>query len=66
VEVHRLENDADLLFNEALGGLYVGVQDVPQLIAAIQWGDVYALLERATDRAEQVAVVLERVLVKRG
>jgi len=66
VELHRLENEADELLNQALGALYTGVQDVPQLIGAIQWGDIYSLLERATDRAEQVAVVLERVLVKRG
>lgn|SRR5690606_29005948 len=66
VELHRLENEADVLLNQALGGLYAGVTEVPQLIAAIQWGDIYSLLERATDRAEQVAVVLETVLVKRG
>jgi hypothetical protein len=66
VELHRLENEADAFLNQALGGLYTGVREVPQLIAAIQWGDIYSLLERATDRAEQVAVVLETVLVKRG
>lgn len=66
VELHRLENEADVLLNQALGGLYTGVTEVPQLIAAIQWGDIYSLLERATDRAERVAVVLETVLVKRG
>jgi predicted phosphate transport protein (TIGR00153 family) len=66
VELHRLENEADGLLNQALGGLYAGVTEVPQLIMAIQWGDIYSLLERATDRAEQVAVVLETVLVKRG
>jgi predicted phosphate transport protein (TIGR00153 family) len=66
VELHRLENEADAFLNQALGGLYTGVREVPQLVAAIQWGDIYSLLERATDRAEQVAVVLETVLVKRG
>jgi predicted phosphate transport protein (TIGR00153 family) len=66
VELHRLENQADDLLNQALGALYAGIEDVPRLVVAIQWGDIYGLLERATDRAEQVAVVLERVLVKRG
>lgn len=66
VELHRLENEADDLLNQALGALYEGIVDVPRLVVAIQWGDIYTLLERATDRAEQVAVVLERVLVKRG
>jgi predicted phosphate transport protein (TIGR00153 family) len=66
VELHRLENEADDLLNQALGTLYDAIEDVPRLVLAIQWGDIYSLLERATDRAEQVAVVLERVLVKRG
>jgi predicted phosphate transport protein (TIGR00153 family) len=64
IALHRLENDADELLNQALGGLYKGVREVPELIAAIQWGDIYSILERATDRAEAVAVVLETIVVK--
>jgi uncharacterized protein len=52
--------------NRALGSLYAGVTEVPELIKAIQWGDIYGILERATDRAEKVAVVLETILVKHG
>lgn len=66
VELHRLENEADELLNRALGSLYTGVKQVPELIQAIQWGDIYGILERATDRAEKVAVVLETILVKHG
>jgi predicted phosphate transport protein (TIGR00153 family) len=66
VELHRLENEADELLNRARGGLYAGVKEVPELIKAIQWGDIYGILERATDRAEKVAVVLETILVKHG
>lgn len=66
VELNRLEHEADELLNRALGGLYAGVKEVPELIRAIQWGDIYSILERATDRAEAVAVVLETVLVKHG
>ena len=66
VELHRLENEADELLNRALGSLYAGVTEVPELIKAIQWGDIYGILERATDRAEKVAVVLETILVKHG
>jgi uncharacterized protein len=64
VALHRLENEADELLNEALGSLYTGVREVPDLIAAIQWGDIYSILERATDRAEGVAVALETIVVK--
>lgn len=64
VELHRLENEADELMDRALAGLYTGVTEVPALVRAVQWGDIYAVLERATDRAEDVAVALETILVK--
>ena len=64
VELHRLENEADDLLNRALASLYEGVVSVPELARAIQWSDIYNLLERATDRAEDVAVALEAIVVK--
>jgi predicted phosphate transport protein (TIGR00153 family) len=64
VELHRLENEADDLLNRALANLYEGVVSVPELARAIQWSDIYNLLERATDRAEDVAVALEAIVVK--
>lgn len=66
VELHRLENEADEVLNRALGSLYAGVTDVPGVIKAIRWGDIYSILERATDRAEKVAAILETILVKHG
>jgi uncharacterized protein Yka (UPF0111/DUF47 family) len=64
-EVHRLENEGDDLLAEALAHLYDGVTEVPELIKAIHWGDIYQLLEAATDKAEQVAVVLQNINLKR-
>ena len=64
VELHRLENEADDLLNQALGSVYEGVERVPELVRAIQWSDIYNLLEQATDRAEDVAVALEAIVVK--
>jgi hypothetical protein len=64
VELHRLENEADDLLNRALGSVYEGVERVPDLVRAIQWSDIYNLLEQATDRAEDVAVALESIVVK--
>lgn len=64
VELHRLENHADDLMDRALEDLYVGVSTVPELVRAIHWGDIYNVLERATDRAEDVAVALETIVVK--
>lgn len=64
VELHRLENEADDLLDRSLASLYEGVESVPELVRAVQWSDIYNLLERATDRAEDVAVALDAIVVK--
>jgi hypothetical protein len=66
VELHRLENEADVLMDRALGALYDDVRDVPALIRAVQWSDIYKELEASTDRAEDVAVALETIIVKQA
>jgi predicted phosphate transport protein (TIGR00153 family) len=64
LELHRLENEADSVHSTALARLYDGVTEVPALIQAMRWGEIYALLESATDRAERVANTLEGMLLK--
>jgi uncharacterized protein Yka (UPF0111/DUF47 family) len=64
VEIHRLENEADDALNQALASLYTGVDDVPGVILSIRWGELYGLLEDATDAAEGIANVLEGILIK--
>jgi predicted phosphate transport protein (TIGR00153 family) len=64
IEIHRLENEADELAMEALSGLYEGVADVPALVQRIKWGDLYAVLEEATDKADQVAHALHNIAIK--
>jgi predicted phosphate transport protein (TIGR00153 family) len=66
LEIHRLENEADDALNEALATLYDGATDIPALISCIRWGELYGLLEDATDRAEDVADVLESIYLKHG
>jgi uncharacterized protein len=66
VEIHRLENEADDLMAEALGTLYDGIADVSGVVHALKWADVYEVLEEATDRAEQVGIALESILMKMG
>ena len=66
LELHRLENEADDALNEALAALYDGANDIPSLITSIRWGELYGLLEDATDRAEDVADVLEGIYLKNG
>jgi uncharacterized protein len=64
LELHRLENEADSVHSEALARLYDGVADIPQLIVAMRWGEIHALLEQATDKAERIANTLEGMLLK--
>jgi predicted phosphate transport protein (TIGR00153 family) len=63
-KVHRLENEADDLQVEALGGLFDGASDVPTLVERIRWGDLYETLEEATDKAATVANVLQNIHIK--
>jgi len=66
VEIHRLENEADDVLNEALAILYDEASDIPSLVTCMRWGELYGLLEDATDRAEDVADVLEGIYLKNG
>ena len=64
VEIHRLENEADDALSNALATLYDGATDIPTLVCAMRWGELYGLLEDATDRAEDVADMLEGIVLK--
>lgn len=64
VELHRLENEGDDLMIEALTTLYDDATDVPRLVVAVKWRDIYTVLEEATDRCEHVGIALESILVK--
>ena len=64
LELHRLENEADDALNQVLADLYEGVTEVPQLIEAIRWGEIYHLLEAATDKGENIGHTLEGILGK--
>jgi uncharacterized protein Yka (UPF0111/DUF47 family) len=63
VEINRLENEADAVHDEALRRLFEEAGD-PLLV--MKWKEVLDLLEDATDRCEDVANVLEAVVVKHG
>jgi uncharacterized protein len=63
-EIHRLENEGDDLYADAIATLYDDVTEVPQLIRAMRWNDLYQLLEDATDKAENVATVLNNIALK--
>jgi len=63
VEINRLENEADRTHAEAVGRLF---DDEKDPISVMKWKEMLDLLEAATDRCEDVANVIEGVVVKHG
>jgi uncharacterized protein len=63
VEINRLENEADRVYQEAVRGLFEGEKDP---IMVIKWKEFYDMLEVITDCCEDVANVIEGVVVKHG
>jgi predicted phosphate transport protein (TIGR00153 family) len=61
VEVNRLENEADNVHHAALGELFDNGSDIAGII---KWREIYELLESAADRGEDVANVLEGIVMK--
>ena len=61
IEINRLENAGDRLLRDSLGALFDGSRDA---LAVIKWRDLYTLLESATDKCEDVANVIEGIVLK--
>jgi predicted phosphate transport protein (TIGR00153 family) len=61
IEVHRLENEGDLLVRNAIARMFE-VESDP--IAIIKWRKVYNLLESTIDKCEDVANIIERITIK--
>ena len=62
--LHRLENEADDALNQVLATLYDDATDIPSLVQALRWSEIYALLERATDRGESIGNTFEGIMLK--
>jgi uncharacterized protein len=63
VEIHRLENEGDRVWREALASLFSGGID-PMVV--IRWKDIFGLLERAIDSTETSAHTIEAIAVKQS
>jgi len=63
IEINRLENEADRVHQQAVSGLFDAERDP---IIVMKWKETLDFLEMATDRCEDVANVLEGVMVKNG
>jgi predicted phosphate transport protein (TIGR00153 family) len=61
VEINRLENVADGILRGALAKLFREEKDP---ISVIKWKEIYETLESATDRCEDVANIIEGVVLE--
>ena len=61
VEVNRLENRADTLLRETLAAMFEEQNDP---IEVIKWKEIYETMEAVTDRCEDVANVIEGIILK--
>ena len=62
VEINTLENEADDVFHAALAELFEAC--AKDACEVIKWREIYEHLENATDRGEDVANVLEGIVLK--
>jgi predicted phosphate transport protein (TIGR00153 family) len=63
VEINRLENEADRAYQVAIAALFETESDP---IMIIKWKELLDMLEQVTDACEDVANVIEGVVVKHG
>ncbi len=61
VEINRIENDADVILRRALVDLFDNENDMKTLI---KLKEIYELLESVTDRCEDVANVVEGIVLE--
>jgi uncharacterized protein len=63
IEVNRLENEADRVHHQAVSKLFEEERDP---LTIMKWKETFDFLEDASDRCEDVANVIEGVMVKHG
>src|SRR3954452_11185404 len=61
IEIHRLENDGDRLYRDAVASLFANGID-PMVV--IRWRDIFLRLERAIDATETTASIVEGIVIK--
>jgi predicted phosphate transport protein (TIGR00153 family) len=62
VDINRLETEGDLILRRAVAKLFKESAGDP--IAVIKWKEIYENLESATDRCEDVANIIEGVVLE--
>jgi len=64
VDINRLENEGDQILRRAVAKLFRESSGDP--ITVIKWKEIYENLEAATDRCEDVANIIEGVVLEHG
>ena len=63
IDINRLENEADAILRRSVARLFKEEKDP---ITVIKWKEIYEILENATDRCEDVANIIEGVILEHG
>ncbi|MGA9998209.1 MAG: DUF47 family protein [Pyrinomonadaceae bacterium] len=61
VRLHSLENEGDEIYHKAIAELFRQTSDP---LTVIKWKDIYEKLEATVDRCENVANIIESVIIK--
>lgn len=61
IAIHQLENDGDTILRAALMRLF---KEEDRAIQVIKWKEIFERLEKATDRCEDVANIIEKIVIE--
>jgi uncharacterized protein Yka (UPF0111/DUF47 family) len=59
--IYHLENEGDTILRAALAQLF---KEEDHLILVVKWREIYQRLERAIDRCEDVANIIEGIVIE--
>jgi uncharacterized protein len=63
IDINRLENECDAILRRSVARLFKEEKDP---IMVIKWKEIYENLENASDRCEDVANIIEGVILEHG
>ena len=64
VEINRLENEADAIYRRAIAELFRSGGEPIEAVEIMKWRDLFDNIEEATDRCEDVANIVEGVVLE--
>ncbi len=61
IEINRLENEGDTIYRNAITNLFAAEKDA---VEVVKWKEIYEYLEKTLDACEDVANIVEGVVMK--